>query len=158
MTSARRDTLRLARANGHRMVSTRARSHAGLGVSVCADCGACLFAGDPCWGSALKKRCGKAKRTTKRNPGAAKRKHPAFVRQCVRSFARKHGSDRDTVSRAFAICTAQGRKLGYVTPRGAQKGTPRGRGWAKSRGELGRMKDADYERVLSEARGELPLR
>jgi hypothetical protein len=82
-----------------------------------------------------------------------KKKHtPVQLKRCVRAVAKKHDGD---VSKAFAICTAQLQKGGYLKV-GSQKptkaGQRAGRSKAAERGHAGKV--SDYEELLARARGE----
>jgi len=82
-----------------------------------------------------------------------KKKHtPVQLKRCVRAVAKKHDGD---VSKAFAICTAQLQKSGYLKV-GTQKPTKAGSAASRSKAaEKGhKAKVADYEKLLARARGE----
>lgn len=81
---------------------------------------------------------------------------PTQLKRCVRAIAKERGGDeptRDDLSRAFAICTAQLQRSGYLK-KGSQdptkKGTKRSRSKAGEKGH--KSKVAEYEKMLGAAR------
>jgi hypothetical protein len=87
----------------------------------------------------------------------AKRKHtPPQLKRCVRAIAKESGGDspsRADISRAFAICTKQLQKGGYLK-KGSQEPTKKGskRGRSKAHDKEHAEKLADYEKMLAGAR------
>ena len=82
---------------------------------------------------------------------ARKKGHtPVVLKRCVRAVAKQYGGD---VSKAFAICTAQLQKGGYLRT-GTQKVTAKGKKRSKSKaaqkGHAGKV--AEYEKLLKGAR------
>ena len=90
-------------------------------------------------------------------PGS-KKKNPAQLRRCVRAILKGKGIDspnREQLSSAFAICTAQLQKGGYLK-RGTRDVTKKGATRSRSKAaELGHgSKVAEYEKMLQGARTE----
>lgn len=86
----------------------------------------------------------------------ARRQTPPQLKRCVRAVAMKHGGD---VSKAFAICTKQLQRGGYLKvgtqdPTKAGKTAGRSKAADKSHGE----KLLDYEALLKIARDKGALR
>lgn len=93
-----------------------------------------------------------------------RKKTPPQLKRCVRAVAEKElegkdSSDKDTVrkatSKAFAICTAQLQKTGYLkvgSQAPTKSGKKAGRSKAGQGGHAGKVQD--YERLLAVARGE----
>lgn len=79
-----------------------------------------------------------------------KRKTPPQLKRCVRAVAKKHGGD---VSKAFAICTAQLQKGGYLRI-GTQEPTKAGKTAGRSKAAEKDHKDkvSEYEQLLALAR------
>jgi len=85
-----------------------------------------------------------------------KRPTPPQLKRCVRAIAKQSGGDepsRKDISRAFAICTKQLQKHGYLK-KGSQKPTKKGskRGRSKAGEKEHAVKLADYEKMLASAR------
>jgi hypothetical protein len=88
---------------------------------------------------------------------------PPHLKRCVLAVAKKEleGKDRDkgmvraAISKGFAVCTAQFQKSGYLRV-GSQRPTKAGgvRGRSKAAQKAHMDKVADYERLLSVARGD----
>lgn len=81
---------------------------------------------------------------------------PPQLKRCVRAIAKERGGDepsRDQLSAAFAICTKQLQRHGYLK-KGSQettkKGAKRGRSKAADKGHA--VKLDDYEAMLAGAR------
>lgn len=88
---------------------------------------------------------------------ARKKRHtPVQLKRCVRAVAKKHGGD---VSKAFAICTSQLQKGGYLKI-GSQEptkvGQRAGRSKAAQKGHADKV--AEYEKFLALARQEGNMR
>lgn len=81
---------------------------------------------------------------------AKRKKMPEFMRRCVSAVAGEKGLP---VDRAFAICTAQSQKYGYLEP-GTHKATGKGRALSRKhkRQPEHDAKIARYERQLKAAR------
>jgi len=81
---------------------------------------------------------------------ARKKRTPVVLKRCVRAVAKQYGGD---VSKAFAICTAQLQKGGYLEP-GTQSVTAKGKKRSKSKAaQKGHSnKVAEYEKLLKQAR------
>ena len=79
-----------------------------------------------------------------------RKKMPEFMRRCVSAVAGEKGLP---VDRAFAICTAQSQKYGYLEP-GTHKATGRGKALSRKhkRQPEHQMKIGRYERELARAR------
>jgi hypothetical protein len=88
---------------------------------------------------------------------AKKGRNPSQLKRCVLAVAKKDGGEptRDDVSRAFAICTKQLQKSGYLK-KGTQKATKKGKKRSRSKSaEAGHGgKVADYEKMLAGVRKE----
>lgn len=84
----------------------------------------------------------------------ARKKHlPTQLKRCVRAITKERGGDeptREDMSRAFAICTAQLQRSGYLK-KGSQKPTKKGKTRSRSKaGEKGhKSKVAEYEKMLA---------
>ena len=84
-------------------------------------------------------------------------KTPQLLQRCVAGVSERFAADEGVsvdkghVSRAFAICTAQGQKYGKYEP-GTRTLTPRGRGLTSAVREDKRRDLRRYETVLQEAR------
>jgi rubrerythrin len=87
-------------------------------------------------------------------------KTPQLLQRCVAGvsdrFAAEHGGEptREDVSRAFAICTAQGQRYGKYEP-GTRTLTPRGKGLTTAVRRDKRKDLERYETVLQEARDDI---
>jgi hypothetical protein len=87
---------------------------------------------------------------------------PQLLQRCVSgvsdTLASDHGGPptRDDVSRAFAICTAQGQRYGKYEP-GTRTLTPRGRGITSHLGDERRSDLRRFERTLNGASGAIDL-
>jgi len=87
-------------------------------------------------------------------------KTPQLLQRCVAGvaerFAAKQGGEptREDVSRAFAICTAQGQRYGKYEP-GTRTLTPRGKGLTTAVRRDKRKDLERYETVLQEARDDI---
>lgn len=81
-----------------------------------------------------------------------RRRMPEFMRRCVSAVSSEKGLP---VDRAFAICTAQSQKYGYLEP-GTHKATGKGRALSRKhkRQPEHDAKIARYERQLARARQE----
>lgn len=78
---------------------------------------------------------------------ARKKKTPPQLKRCVRAVAKKNGGD---TSKAFAICTAQLQKTGYLkvgTQRPTKAGEKAGRSKAGEKGHSDKVKE--YEGLLA---------
>jgi len=71
---------------------------------------------------------------------------PTLLKHCVRAVAQKHGGD---TKKAFAICTAQLQRSGYLE-KGSQKLTAKGKEAEKKHAADpdAKMKLSDYEGLL----------
>lgn len=80
---------------------------------------------------------------------------PPQLKRCVRAIAKKAGDKptREDISRAFAICTKQLQKGGYLK-KGTQDPTKKGskRGRSKAGEKAHSTKVAEYERMLAGAK------
>lgn len=82
---------------------------------------------------------------------------PPQMKRCVLSVASKDSKSdpRSALSRAFAICTSHLQKHGYVkdgSSEATKKGKSAGKSKAAQKGHSGKV--AEYEKLLSKARGE----
>lgn len=85
---------------------------------------------------------------------------PQLLQRCVSgvtdTLVSEHGGSptREDISRAFAICTAQGQRYGKYEP-GTRTLTPRGRGITAHLGDEKRSDLRRFERTLESASGAL---
>jgi hypothetical protein len=88
--------------------------------------------------------------------GEARKPTQPQMKRCVLAIASKDkGDPKAALSKAFAICTAQMQKHGYVkqgTNRATKKGEKAGRSKASEKGHKGKVEK--YEKLLATARGE----
>ena len=80
----------------------------------------------------------------------ARKKKPVQLKRCVRAVAKQYGGD---VSKAFAICTAQLQKGGYLkvgTQEPTKVGKKVGRSKAAEKGHSDKV--SEYEKMLDVAR------
>jgi hypothetical protein len=70
--------------------------------------------------------------------------NPAWVRRCVASYISKgdEGTDREAVSKAFAVCRAQYNDMEDPGPKNA----------AAFKGKKGKKRMGQYEKILAKAR------
>jgi hypothetical protein len=88
--------------------------------------------------------------------GEARKPTQPQMKRCVLAIAAKDGGDpKAALSKAFAICTAQLQKHGYIkkgTNRATKKGERAGRSKASEKGHSSKVEK--YEKLLATARGE----
>ena len=74
----------------------------------------------------------------------AERQNPAWVRRCVASYISDgdEGTDREAVSKAFAVCRAQYNEMEDPGPKNA----------AAFKGKKGKKRMGQYEKILAKAR------
>jgi len=89
----------------------------------------------------------------------ARRQTPPQLKRCVRAVAKQYAGDgkvtREVMSKAFAICTKQLQKSGYIkigTAAPTKKGSKAGRSKAADKSHTGKV--AEYEKMLAQAREE----
>ena len=85
-----------------------------------------------------------------------KGKTPPQLKRCVRAIAKERGGDeptRDQLSSAFAICTKQLQRNGYLkvgSQKPTKKGSKKGRSKAAQKDHSSKLKD--YEKMLATVR------
>jgi hypothetical protein len=89
----------------------------------------------------------------------ARKQTPPQLKRCVRAVAKQYAEGgkvtREIMSKAFAICTKQLQKSGYIkigTAVPTRKGKKAGRSKAADKSHSGKV--AEYEKMLAQARGE----